>query len=76
MYIYAERMRGLREDRDMTQADVAKLIGTTKNQIGKYERSEQEMTVSVLIKICKLFNISANYLLDLPKDGYDPRREK
>lgn len=76
MYIYAERMRNLREDRDMTQADVAKLIGTTKNQIGKYERSEQEMTVSVLVKICKLFNISANYLLDLPKDGYDPRRPK
>lgn len=69
-------MRNLREDRDMTQADVARLIGTTKNQIGKYERSEQEMTVSVLVKICKLFNISANYLLDLPKDGYDPRRTK
>lgn len=74
MYKYAERIRGLREDRDMTQADVAKIIGTTKNQIGKYERSEQEMTVSVLIKLCKLFNVSANYILDLPKDGYDPRR--
>ena len=69
-----ERLKGLRQDKDWTQIQVAKLIGTTRNQIGKYERNEQEMTAPVIIKFCKLYNISANYILNLPKDGYDPRR--
>lgn len=69
-----ERIKGLRNDKGWTQEKLANEIGTTKNQIGKYERNEQEMTIPVLKKFCQLFNISANYILNLPKDGYDPRR--
>lgn len=69
-----EKIKNLRNDKDRTQAKIATEIGTTKNQIGKYERNEKEMSVPVLKKFCKLYNISANYLLDLRKDGYDPRK--
>ena len=68
-----ERLQNLRNDRDWTQKQVAEMIGTTRNQVGKYERNEQEMSVPVLKKFCKVFNVSANYILNLPKNGYDPR---
>ena len=70
-----ERIQGLRNDHDWTQKQVAEMIGTTKNQIGKYERNEQEMSAPVLKKFCSLYNVSANYILNLPKNGYDPRQE-
>lgn len=61
-----ERLRGLRNDMDLTQAQVALQMNTTKNQIGKYERDEQEMTISVLKRFCKLYKVSADYILGLP----------
>lgn len=73
MIQYNERLKNMREDRDWTQEQVAKKMKTTKQQISKYENSKQDMTVQVFRKLCKIYNVSANYILDLPKNGYDPR---
>ena len=73
MIQYNERLKNMREDRDWTQEQVAKMLQTTKQQISKYENSKQDMTVQVFRKLCKIYNVSANYILDLPKNGYDPR---
>lgn len=67
MMEYAQRMRNLRIDNDMTQAQLAEKLGTTKNQIGKYERGEQEMPIKHLITVCDLFEVSADYVLGLPQ---------
>lgn len=67
-----ERIQGLRQDNEWTQEQVAKMIGTSKQQIGKYERNEQEMTVPVLKKFCEIYNVSANYILNIPQKK-DPR---
>lgn len=65
---YAQKLRGLREDRDLTQAQIADLLKTTKNQIGKYERGEQEMPIKHLITLALFYNVSADYILGLPQD--------
>lgn len=63
---YAQRIKDMRTDRDLTQLDIAKILGTTKNQIGKYEREEQELPIRHLIALAKFYNVSADYILGLP----------
>ena len=65
---YAQKIRNLREDKDLTQAQIAQLLGTTKNQIGKYERSEQELPIRHLIKLANFYNVSADYILGLSEN--------
>ena len=64
---YQQKMRDLREDHDMTQAQVAIILGTTKNQVGKYERGEQDMNINHLIKLCNFYKVSADFILGLPE---------
>ncbi len=64
---YAQKMRDLRIDHDKSQAQIAKILGTTKNQVGKYERGEQEMPIKHLITLCNYYEISADFILGLPK---------
>ncbi len=64
---YQQRIRDLREDHDMTQAQIALLLGTTKNQVGKYERGEQDMNIKHLITLCNFYKVSADFILGLPE---------
>ena len=68
-----QKLKELREDKDMKQKDIARLLNKKPNQIGKYEREEQQMTIPVLKKWCEILKVSADYILDLPKGLYDPR---
>ncbi len=68
MEIYCEKIRGLREDADKTQTDIARILNTTRNQVGKYERGEQDMNIKHLITLCRYYNVSADYILGLPND--------
>ena len=65
---YAQKIRELRIDHDKSQAQIAVLLGTSKNQIGKYERGEQEMPIKHLIALCNYYNVSADYILGLPNN--------
>ncbi len=67
MMDFPQTIKSLREDADMTQAQIATLLGTTKNQIGKYERQEQEMPIRHIITLCNYFNVSADFILGLPE---------
>ena len=64
---YQQKLRNLREDHDMTQAQIAIVLGTTKNQVGKYERGEQDMNIKHLITLCTFYKVSADYILGLPE---------
>ena len=64
---YAQNIRNLREDKDLTQSQVAQLLNTTKNQIGKYERGEQEMPIKHLITLAHFYNVSTDYILGMPE---------
>ena len=62
---YAQKIRDLREDKDLTQAQIAQLLGTNKNQVGKYERGEQELPIRHLITLAKFHNVSTDYILGM-----------
>ena len=64
---YAQKIRDLREDKDLTQSQIAQLLKTSKNQIGKYERGEQEMPIKHLVTLAKFYNVSTDYILGLPE---------
>lgn len=76
---YTQKIRDLREDHDMTQAQIAAVLNTTKNQVGKYERGEQDMNIKHLITLCNFYHVSADYILGLPEGlpyGHSKTRKK
>lgn len=71
---YYERLKDVREDRDLTQTDIANLLKTTRQQISKWEIGEQMMGVDKYIKLAIYYNISVDYLLgliDTPRKLYE-----
>lgn len=65
---YVQRLKDLREDHDYTQQDVATILGMQREQYRRYENGINEIKVSFIIKICKLYNVSADYLLGFTND--------
>lgn len=63
-----EKFRDLREDNDLTQAEVAKYLGTSQTMYARYEREANELPVRHLRVLCQLYNVSADYILDIKKD--------
>lgn len=58
-------LKQLRKEHGYTQTDLAKLIGMEQNNYSKYERGEREIGRKTIIKLCQIYNISADYLLGL-----------
>lgn len=71
--MYGKRIHELRIDHDETQEQLAIIIGVNRKQIARYEKEEQEITNSKLMKICLHYKVSADYILGLPKDLNWPR---
>ena len=57
------RIRDLREDKDLTQVQVAKYLGMSQTGYSKYETGENDLPTTVLIKLARLYNTSIDYLL-------------
>lgn len=68
-----EKLKALREDRDLTQENITTILGTTQQQIYKYEKGIQEMTISRLRTLCEYYGVSADYILGLPEGLSWPR---
>ncbi|MEE0419104.1 MAG: helix-turn-helix transcriptional regulator [Lachnospiraceae bacterium] len=62
---YITRMRNLREDHDLTQQKVADYLGTSQTMYARYERGANELPIRHLISLCRLYQVSADYLLGL-----------
>ncbi len=60
---YVKRIRDLREDSDYTQEYVAHYLGTSQTMYARYERGANELPIHHLISLCRLYNVSADYLL-------------
>lgn len=58
-----KRIRDLREDNDMTQDDLASQLGISKRTLLRYESGVLEPTISVLISLSLLFNVSVDYII-------------
>ena len=62
---YVKRIRDLREDRDLTQARIAEVLGTSQTMYARYERGANELPIRHLIRLCEFYKVSADYLLGL-----------
>ena len=65
MKYYVQRIRELREDQDKTQRSIAACLGTTQQVYSRYESGENEMTIRHLMTLCKIYHVSADYILGL-----------
>lgn len=65
MKTYFERLRDLREDNDLTQADVAGFLNTTQQVYSRYEKGINEIPLHHLVSLCKFYKVSADYILGL-----------
>ena len=70
------RIRDLREDRDMNQTELAKVLGMSQTGYSKYETGENDIPVAILEKLADFYQTSVDYLLgrtDEPKP-YPPKK--
>ena len=64
---YIKKIRDLREDNDKTQAEIAKILGTSQTMYARYERGANEIPIHHLVTLCNYYNVSADYILGIKK---------
>ena len=58
-----QRIRDLREDHDLTQKQIAQMLGMSQTGYSKYETGENDIPTQVLIKLAGFYQTSIDYLL-------------
>ena len=61
--IMYQRIRDLREDRDLTQKQIAQMLGMSQTGYSKYETGENDIPTAVLIKLADFYQTTTDYLL-------------
>ncbi len=58
------RLRDLREDRDLNQTQMAKILGMSQTGYSKYETGENDIPTEILIKLADFHEVSVDYILN------------
>ena len=66
---YYPRLRDLREDRDLSQQQVADFLGMKQPQYSRYERGLRDIPTDILISLAKFYKTSTDYILGLTNDS-------
>jgi len=64
---FGEKIKNLREDQDLTQGQLGKLVNMTQRKISYIENNKYEPSIDDIKAFCSFFEISADFLLDLPR---------
>lgn len=62
---YRKRLRDIREDRDLSQAEVGKLLNKSQQGYSHIENGRAELKIEDLIVLCRYYNLSADYVIGL-----------
>lgn len=62
---YYDILRILREDRNLKQTDVARILGTTQQVYSRYENGVNGLPIRHLITLCRFYQVSADFVLGL-----------
>lgn len=62
---YRTRLRNIREDRDLTQAQVGAVINKSQQGYNHIEAGRAELKIDDLIRLCRFYNLSADYLIGI-----------
>lgn len=71
-----EILRGLREDRDLTQQNLADMLRIGRTMYRRYETGETEIPIRHLKTLCMFYGVSSDYLLGLPDNLRKGRRNR
>lgn len=63
--VYSQRIKDLREDKDLKQKDIAQILGTTQQYYGQYEIGKRQLPIEHLKKLCIFYNVTADYIIGL-----------
>lgn len=72
------RLRDLREDKDLTQKQIAELLNMSQTGYNQYEIGKNDIPTKILIELAKFYNTSTDYLLDITDEikPYPRRNEE
>ena len=70
------RIRALREDRDLTQKNIATILNMSQTGYSKYETGENDIPTRILIELAKFYNTSVDYLLEITDEVKPYKRKK
>ena len=68
-----QRIRDLREDRDLKQRQIADYLNCSQQVYSNYELGQRDIPTDVLIRLSSFYNVSVDYILGLTSN---PRRNK
>ncbi len=68
MVDYRIRLRNVREDRDLTQADVGRVLNKSQQGYNHIEAGRAELKIDDLVKLCQFYNLSADYMVGLTNE--------
>ena len=77
--MFLKRLKNLREDNDLFQQDIAKLLKITRQQYSLYELGKRDLPIDLLVTLATFYKTSSDYILELTniKEPYNKnRREK
>lgn len=66
---FGEKIKNLREDHDLTQGQLGKLVNMTQRKISYIENNKYEPSIDDIRAFCLFFGVSADFLLELDKRG-------
>lgn len=67
---YRERMRALREDNDLTQREVEKVINKSQQGYSHIEDGRAELKIEDMIKLCRFYGVSADYFIGIKDEWF------
>lgn len=71
------RLKNIREDKDITQAEIANLLNCKQNTYQQYEAGKRQIPLEALIKLAKFYDTSIDYLLEITDEIKPyPRKNK
>lgn len=62
---FRTRLRNIREDRDLTQAEVGRLLNKSQQGYNHIETGRAELKIDDLIRLCRFYDLSADYVIGL-----------
>ena len=61
--MYGKKIRDLREERGWTQGELATRLHCSQRTVSRYETEEHDLNTALIISLCHIFQVSADYLL-------------
>ena len=62
------RLKDLRDDKDKTQEEIAKILGTSQSYYSQYEKGKRPIPLERAVELAKFYNVSIDYIAGLTND--------